>query len=617
METTNAQQHQPGTTPGKLSTGFVPPQNGPSHQNLKRLRDEALEAEPVQPGDEGRLSKRSKSEDAPQRKLSGKTHQQATGLPLWTLYLLNRKRKREPRQRSCPPNLKSDIRAEAGSAASQSEDVPEAGFITPSGNEGVSTECSDEIAPVISHVPLPQVALTQPAELEKSAPQVEEERVRAKLIRRNTSCLWHSGKLCLYHKQQLEDPQPVYRPVSEPPNFNYDKFERDFIPSEDRVRLLYPDDVGKRCDHRDLVTECELLKTFSSWTKRAAFDRRDSEDAGFLSALADDIEIDLREVRKELERSNSSNADSLALWEYENLDNDMKTSFIEAEYRMKADIFKGCVAAREKYSHVCKRTLAEWEALFMTDGLTGALKTVGELPDLFNRWATWWEMDKTATIFAGCEEAKAKYHWVVKAEEEKRQAQAENQKVEAQTKIEEEKEKEKHLAENRETLEKWEDDTFFGRGVKAWIELRCYNSGSLFDSCDEAREKYGYLCSPTLEQWEKAYLDEDGGTVWAREQLLKHRDVFHGCPDAAIKYQHLRPSGLDWWEDRCLVKEGDKLTLRRHYRELDSSFLFLDCVEAKQKYGKAFETGALHKGIDIATSHVITDTDRIRWIALK
>lgn len=98
---------------------------------------------------------------------------------------------------------------------------------------------------------------------------------------------------------------------------------------------------------------------------------------------------------------------------------------------------------------------------------------------------------------------------------------------------------------------------------------------------------------------------------------MKSKDVFHHCPDAATKYHHLIPTRLEMWEDRCLIKEGKRLTLRDHYRELESLFLFLQCKEARQKYGEVFESGALHKGLDLAASNVLSDSDRARWAAIS
>ena len=272
------------------------------------------------------------------------------------------------------------------------------------------------------------------------------------------------------------------------------------MPCEDRVKLLYPNDVGKRCNHRDLVTECELLKTFSSWAKRTTYDRGDPSDSEFLSALAYDIDVELKEVSAELDRSNSSNADKLTLWEYDNLDNDMKTSFIEAEYRFKADIFQGCSAAREKYIHVCKRTLAEWEAIFMTAGLTGRLKEATILPDL----GTWRDSETTASVFDGCEEAKRKYPSLVDAEERRRKARAERAKPEAEESSEDEKTETK-------TLESWENEILRSEGPKALLQELLYLGDTIFNGCSPAKEKYGYLGSPTLSQWEETYLDKDGG----------------------------------------------------------------------------------------------------------
>lgn len=89
------------------------------------------------------------------------------------------------------------------------------------------------------------------------------------------------------------------------------------MPSEDQVKLLYPDDVGKICDHRSLVSESEFIKTFSAGQNGRAtivhgLVAKVIYDVGFLLTSADNIAIELKEVSGELESSISSNADSLA-----------------------------------------------------------------------------------------------------------------------------------------------------------------------------------------------------------------------------------------------------------------------------------------------------------------
>lgn len=83
----------------------------------------------------------------------------------------------------------------------------------------------------------------------------------------------------------------------------------------------------------------------------------------------------------------------------------MKTSLIGREYRIKAEIFKGCIAAGEKYGHSCKRSLAEWESIFMADGFTDKFLKIDKLPEMFRDdlqtwWGeTWWGVDRDASIF--------------------------------------------------------------------------------------------------------------------------------------------------------------------------------------------------------------------------
>ena len=137
----------------------------------------------------------------------------------------------------------------------------------------------------------------------------------------------------------------------------------------------------------------------------------------------------------------------------------------------------------------------------------------------------------------------------------------------------------------------------------------------------QERSAYIYLCFSTLEQWLAAYLEEDGKTTWIQKALFRHMDSFAGCLKAATKYEHLVPSKLEQWENRCLVREGNTLTLRKQRKEfsktLRSTLLFLDCADTKQKYAHAFESGALHDGLDIATSDVLSVNDRARWATVE
>lgn len=73
------------------------------------------------------------------------------------------------------------------------------------------------------------------------------------------------------------------------------------------MKLLYPNSVEKRTKHRDLVTECELLRTYTYFTTRAAYDF----SSDFLSALDNDIRRELREVEGELRAFDSSNTGTI------------------------------------------------------------------------------------------------------------------------------------------------------------------------------------------------------------------------------------------------------------------------------------------------------------------
>ena len=84
--------------------------------------------------------------------------------------------------------------------------------------------------------------------------------------------------------------------------FNYDDFERRFVPSRKRFQILFPErrDVGKMTDYMDRHIEMELLRTYRNWvddlvyreflyTDEENFIHTWGEQGAFYSALREDL----------------------------------------------------------------------------------------------------------------------------------------------------------------------------------------------------------------------------------------------------------------------------------------------------------------------------------------
>lgn len=55
------------------------------------------------------------------------------------------------------------------------------------------------------------------------------------------------------------------RPAAEPPMFNYERFERECIPSDKMLKKAFPGNPAKATAYRDVLTERELLEIYRDW----------------------------------------------------------------------------------------------------------------------------------------------------------------------------------------------------------------------------------------------------------------------------------------------------------------------------------------------------------------
>lgn len=147
-------------------------------------------------------------------------------------------------------------------------------------------------------------------------------------------------------------------PLEQPPQFNYEQFVDECIPSDFRFKKLFPADadVGKRSRYRDMRTEDELRELYRDW----AFDMKENtaalgncEGQEFYQELVRNLDMDHIE---DLDAKHAvfKQAKDLARWEYKYLDNDGDTKglvrFIQE--RGENHVFGGCKEAKEKYGYL-------------------------------------------------------------------------------------------------------------------------------------------------------------------------------------------------------------------------------------------------------------------------
>lgn len=147
------------------------------------------------------------------------------------------------------------------------------------------------------------------------------------------------------------------RPIAEPPCFNYDRFVEENIPSDLKYKILFPDDISKRTDYRDLRTERDLLAMYIDWND--ALLQHCEVTSGkrvFYEGLREGLEYDWKETVREKNKLNRFTT-PLAKWEFRNLDNDGKTEGIRRKIEMGYDVFdaKGGREARNKYGFLLER----------------------------------------------------------------------------------------------------------------------------------------------------------------------------------------------------------------------------------------------------------------------
>lgn len=119
------------------------------------------------------------------------------------------------------------------------------------------------------------------------------------------------------------------RPLVEPLIMDKEYFFREHVPSDLRFQKLFPGDYEKICKAKDLTAERALLWYYQGWADDCSRNQEvDGPRREFYYGLAGVTFGDYEVVEEEVEKLMSM-AGKLALWEFNNLDDDGKTTRIE------------------------------------------------------------------------------------------------------------------------------------------------------------------------------------------------------------------------------------------------------------------------------------------------
>lgn len=129
------------------------------------------------------------------------------------------------------------------------------------------------------------------------------------------------------------------RPITEPPLFDYEEFIEERVPSDFRMKLLFPDDIEKRTRYRDTFTEFELLGMYQNSIPPFLHISKDTKLGKFYGEFHKELGLDFVDLWEEfVEVERAKTRDMLALWEYEHLDQDGGTRKLEQDLRDGRDV---------------------------------------------------------------------------------------------------------------------------------------------------------------------------------------------------------------------------------------------------------------------------------------
>lgn len=211
------------------------------------------------------------------------------------------------------------------------------------------------------------------------------------------------------------------RPITEPPVFDYEEFIEEVVPSDIRMKLLFPDDIEQRTKYRDTFTERKLLEMYSRSVRQmdSAVGKGINQDR-FYDELYVELCIDNHDLETEfIEVEKTKTKDSLALWEFAVLDQDGGTRRLEQCLQDGLDgAWDGIPEVIEKYAYLARRygyderikrrRLKEWEDVYLDNdgGTTKILELIakGQAEVVFR---------SRLYPAGGDEEARAKYGYLL------------------------------------------------------------------------------------------------------------------------------------------------------------------------------------------------------------
>lgn len=184
------------------------------------------------------------------------------------------------------------------------------------------------------------------------------------------------------------------RPFAEPPHFDYELFQKEYVPSDKMIIEMFPNDQERRTKYRDAHTENELLTMFHEWSSKTH-----QEGAGacpleqcavcrFHEGLVAELEIDFHDVGEEYEVIQTSLSD-LQTWQKTYLGMDGEFESAQQQLDAGIDIFggRGGSEALRKYGsyfgRLPKDDLCIWERNHLANNGTIPLWDSGLSKDLF------------------------------------------------------------------------------------------------------------------------------------------------------------------------------------------------------------------------------------------
>ena len=124
-------------------------------------------------------------------------------------------------------------------------------------------------------------------------------------------------------------PLPPILGLSQPPDFDYQQFIELMLPSEKKLRIIFPDKHETRTRIMDLQTEEELLDMYKVWAFNVKREQQnDPIRHQFYKQLFNEIFIDFMSVKQE-NMGIRRDLNPLVLWELDWLDNEGTTKDIQ------------------------------------------------------------------------------------------------------------------------------------------------------------------------------------------------------------------------------------------------------------------------------------------------